>query len=70
MRRQRNMAQNERTEQNARKRINEMEISNLSYAEFKILVIRMLKEFTGYFNSIKKTWVETKITLSEVKKNL
>ena len=31
-----------------------MEISNLSDAEFKTLVIRMLKEFIGYFNSIKK----------------
>ena len=30
-----------------------MEISNLSDAEFKILLIKMLKELTGYFNSIK-----------------
>ena len=33
---------------------NKMEISNLSDAEFKTLVIRMFKELTGYFNSIKK----------------
>ena len=45
-----------------------MEISNLSDTEFKTLVIRMLKELTGYFNSIKKTQVETKVTLSEIKK--
>ena len=30
-----------------------MEISNLTDAEFKTLVIRMLKEHSGYFNSIK-----------------
>ena len=35
------------------KELNEMEISNLSDAEFKTLVIRMLKEITGYCNSIK-----------------
>ena len=34
---------NERTDQNSRKRTNKMEISNLSDAEFKTLVIRMLK---------------------------
>ena len=31
-----------------------MEISNLSDAEFKTLVIRMLKELNEDFNSIKK----------------
>ena len=31
-----------------------MEISNLSDAEFKILVIRMLKELSDNLNSIKK----------------
>ena len=43
-----------------------MEISTLSDAEFKLLVIRMLK----YFNSIKKTQSEMKGTLIEVKNNL
>ena len=47
-----------------------MEISNLSDAEFKTLVIKMLKELIGYFNSIKKTQAEMKVTLSEIKKNL
>ena len=45
-----------------------MEISNLSDAEFKTLVIRMLKEIIGY-NSIKKTQGEMKVALSEIKKN-
>ena len=47
-----------------------MEISNLSVAEFKTLVIRELKEPSGYFNSITKTQAEMKVTLSEIKKNL
>ena len=34
--------------------LNKMEISNLSHVEFKTLVIRMLQELTGYFNSIKR----------------
>ena len=46
-----------------------MEIMNLSDAEFKTLVIRMLKELTQYSNSIKKTQAEVKITLSEIKKS-
>ena len=47
-----------------------MEISNLSGAELKTLVIRMLKELIGYFNSIKKTQAEMKVALNEIKKNL
>ena len=47
-----------------------MEISNLSDAEFKTLLIRMLKELIGYFNSIKKIQAEMKVIPSEIKKNL
>ena len=47
-----------------------MEISNLSDAQFKTLVIRMLQELTGYFNSIKKTQPVMKVALCEIKKNL
>ena len=47
-----------------------MDVSNLPDAEFKTLVIRMLKELMGYFNSIKKTQAEMKVTLSEIRKNL
>ena len=54
MKRQRNMSQNERTDQNSRKRTKKMQISNLSDAEFKTLVIRMLKELSEDLNSIKK----------------
>ena len=43
MRRQRNMAQMKEQIKTEEKEINKMEISNLSDAEFKTLVIRMLK---------------------------
>ena len=46
------------------------EIDNLSDVQFKTLVIRMLQELTGYFNSIKKTQATTKVALCEIKKNL
>ena len=44
-----------------------MKISNLSDAEFKTLVIRMLKELIRYGNNIKE---EMKVTLNEIKNNL
>ena len=46
------------------------EIANLSDAQFKTLVIRMLQELTGYFNSIKKTQAAMKVVLCEIQKNL
>ena len=52
------------------KELKKMEISNLSDAQFKTLVIRMLQEFFGYFNGIKKTQAEMMVALSEIKKNL
>ena len=70
MRRQRNMAQMKEENKTLEKELNEMDISNLSDADFEILVIRMFKELIGYFNSIKKTQEEMKFTLSEIKKHL
>ena len=77
MRRQRNMAQMKGQNKTPEKELNKMEISNLSDAEFKTLVIRMLKELIGYFNNIKKTQAEMKVTLirkirkvTEIRKNL
>ena len=46
------------------------EITNLSHAQFKTLVIRMFQELTGYFNSIKKTQAAMKVALCEIKKNI
>ena len=44
-----------------------MEISNLSDAEFKTLVIRMFKELSEDLSSIKKIQSETKDSLIEIK---
>ena len=43
-----------------------MEIANLSDAEFKTLVIRMLRELIEYSKSIKE---KVRATLNEIKKN-
>ena len=69
LRRQRNMAQMKEQIKTPEKGLNEMEISNLSHAEFKTLVIRMLKELSE-LHSIKKIQSEMKDTLTEIKNNL
>ena len=51
------------------KKLCEIEISNLSDAKFKTLVIRMLKKLSEDFSSIKKTQSEMKDTLIEIKNN-
>ena len=56
---------NERTDKNSRKRTKQN--GDLSLAELKTVVIGMLKELIGYFNSIKKTQREMKFTLNEMK---
>ena len=48
------MAQMKEQNKTPEKELNKMEISNLSDAEFKTLIIRIFKELIGYFNSIKK----------------
>ena len=60
MRRQRNMAQMKEQIKIPKKELNKMEISNLSDAEYKTLVIRMLKELSEELNSIKKDLVRNK----------
>ena len=52
------------------KELNKMEINNLSDTEFKILVIRMLREPSENLNSIKKIQSEMKDTLIEIRNNL
>ena len=54
MSRQRNMTQMKEHIKTPEKEINKMETSNLLDAEFKTLVIRMLKELSEDLNSIKK----------------
>ena len=53
-----------------KKELNEMEISNLSDAEFKRLVRRMLKKLCEDLSSIKKIQSEMKDLLTEIKNNL
>ena len=55
LRRQRNLAPMKEQNKTPEKVQNETEITNLSNAEFKTLVIRMLKELMEYRNNIKKT---------------
>ena len=61
------MAQMKEQNKIPEKELTEMEITNLSDAEFKTLVVRMLKELIEYGNNIKE---EMKVTLSKIKKNL
>ena len=49
------MAQMKETIKTPRKKLNKMEISSLSDAEFKTLFIRMFKELSEDLSSIKKT---------------
>ena len=60
------MAQMKGQNKTPEKELNEMQISNLSDAESKPLVIRMLRELTEYSKIIKE---ETKVTLNKIKKN-
>ena len=52
------------------KELNEIEISDLSDAEVKTLVIKMLEELSEDLSSIKKGQSEMEGTLSEIKNNL
>ena len=70
MKRQRNTTQMKEQIKIPEKELNKMEISNLSDAEFKTLVIKMLKKHSEDLNSIKKIQSETKDALIEIKKNL
>ena len=70
MRRQRNMAQMKKQIKTPEKELNKMEISNLSDAEFKTLVIGLLKELSEDLTSVKKIQAEIKDTLIKIKNNL
>ena len=53
-----------------KKELNKRGISNLSNAEFKTLVIKILKELSEDLNGIKKIQSEMKDTLIEINNNL
>ena len=63
------MAQMKEQIKTPEKELNKMEVSNLSDVEFKIMVIKMLKELNEDLNSIKKIKSEMKDTLIEIKNN-
>ena len=52
------------------KELHKMEISNLSDAEFKTLVVKMVKELSEDLSSLKKTQSETEDTQTEIQDNL
>ena len=64
------MAQMKEQIKTPEKELNELEISNIANAEFKTLVIRMLKEFGEDVSSIKRIQSETKDALIEIKRSL
>ena len=70
MRRQRNMAQMKELIKTPEEELNEMDISNLSDAEFQTQVIGMFKELSEDLSSMKMTRSEKKGTLTEIKNNL
>ena len=65
--RQKNMAQMKEQIKTPEKELSHEEIGNLSDAEFKTLVIRMLTELTEYSCKIKE---EVKAIQNEIKKNI
>ena len=67
MRRQRNIAQMKEQNKTVEKDLNEVEISNLSDAECKTLVIRMLTERVEYACKIEE---KVKAMKSEIKENV
>ena len=64
------MAQMKEQIKTPEKELNKMQISSLSDAEFKILVIRMLKELSEDLCRMIKVHSETMDTLIEMKNNL
>ena len=64
------MAQMKEQLKTPEKEFDKMEISNLSDAELKTLVIRMLKQLSEDLSSLKKTQSEMREMLIEIKNNL
>ena len=64
------MAQMKEQNKTPEKKLSEMELSNLSDAEFKTLVIRMLKKLSENLNDIKKIQSEMKDAVIKIKNSL
>ena len=61
MRKQRNMVQMKEEIKTPEKAVNEREVSNLSDAELKTLVVRILQQLSEDLNSIKQIQSEMKV---------
>ena len=66
MRKQRDMAKVKEQNRTPEKELRDEEIANLSNAELKTVVVRMLKDLTEYGKSIRE---KMKAVLREIKKN-
>ena len=66
MKRKRNMAQMKGQIKTPEKELSKIELTHLSHAEFKTLVIRMLRDLFEYSKHLRE---EMKAILSEIKKN-
>ena len=69
MRTQRNMSQMKEQNKTPEKELKEADITSLSDAEFKTLVIRLLKKLTDHGNKIKKSQDEMKVILRNKEKS-
>lgn len=73
MRRQRNSPQIKEQEETPVKELNEMEASNLSDREFKVMDIRMPKDLRAAAGTrtetVRKSWLEGKSAVSEAQKH-
>ena len=68
MRRQTNNPQMNRKEESPESVLNEIEASNIADTEFKIMLIRMLKELSGSYSNMKKDMETTNTIQEEIKK--
>ena len=68
MRRQTNNPQMNRKEESPESVLNEIEAINIADTEFKIMLIRMLKELSGSYSNMKKDMETTNTIQEEIKK--
>ena len=69
MGRQRKLLQLKGMEDSPLKEVNEMEASKLSNIEFKIMVIRMLKELTDNYKELSEKYNSMKKEIETINKN-
>ena len=69
MRRQKKNKQSKGMEDSPLKELNEMEVTKLSDIEFKIMVIKMLKELTDNYKELSKNYISMKKEIETINKN-